>query len=447
MFEKNSKFVLFLATGFLLTNFVASSAQEVGGNLGSSSGVFRSQKPASETKKPVRKQSPPPKPKTSSASAAKNKPAPAKSIKIEKSTTAKRDLTKSGGKNSAPPEKAAATADELFEAAIDEGNSARDERKFADAQRAYERALRLKPRDVRGAYGLANVYADQQRWDEAEKYYRQAVMIEPSNVEANIALSYVLVQPNRGGNVASRFVDAEATARRAIALDNDNPMAYDQLGVALEARGIVNDETEKAYRRAIELKPDYPVAYAHLARLLRKRGHNKDANKAYKKAVELANDVTNLTLVAEVLQSEQRYEESENLLRRILTVDESNPAALYLLGRALLVRQNYVEAEGFLNKSVAISPKTFSVYTALASLYLRTVRYENAENMLLKALPLANESERKQLAGALGLVGDGYLREKKTINAVRAFKKAFELDIANPQLQAKLTAAQSANQQ
>jgi tetratricopeptide (TPR) repeat protein len=446
MFEKNGKFILFLAAGFLLFDFAAANAQEVGGNLGSSSGVFRSQKPARETKKPARKIIPAAKPKTPSVNTAKNKTA-AKTVKIEKSAAAKADSVKIGGKNLSSAEKTGATAEELFEAAIDEGNTRRDERDFAAAQRAYERALKLKPNDIRAAYGLANVYADQQRWDEAEKYYRQAVALEPTNVEANIALSYVLVQPNRGGNVASRFVDAEAAARRAIALDNKNAVAFDQLGVALEARGIVNDSTESAYRRAIELKPDYPVAYAHLARLLRKRGQTKDANKAYKQAVESANDVTNLTLVAEVLQSEQRYEESENLLRRILSVDDSNPAALYLLGRALLVKQNYKEAEVFLNKAITVSPKTFSTYTTLASLYLRTTQYDKAENVLLKALPLASESERKQLAGALGLAGDGYLREKKTIDAVRAFKKAFELDVANPQLQAKLTAAQATNQQ
>ncbi len=424
-------------------NFAAANAQEVGGNLGSSSGVFRSPKPARETKTATRKSPPATKPKTATSA---NRPKPSKSVKIEKAATAKRNPVKAGAKNSTA-EKASANTDDLFESAIDEGNTARDERNFAAAQRAYEQALKLKPRDVRAAYGLATIFADQQRWDEAEKYYRQAVAIEPTNVEANIALSYVLVQPNRGGNVASRFVDAEAAARRAISLDNNNAMAFDQLGVALEARGIVSDATEDAYRRAIELKPHNPVAYAHLARLLRKRGRTKDANKAYKQAVEQANDVTNLTLVAEVLQSEQRYEESENLLRRVLTVDASNPAALYLLGRALLVKQNYSEAENFLRRSAEISPKTFSVYTTLASLYLRATQYEKAENMLLKALPLANDSERKQLAGALGLVGDGYLRNKRTIDAVRALKKAFELDLANPQLQAKLTAAQAANQQ
>jgi tetratricopeptide (TPR) repeat protein len=152
-------------------------------------------------------------------------------------------------------------------------------------------------------------------------------------------------------------------------------------------------------------------------------------------------------LVAEVFQSEQRYEESEALLRRIFTVDETNSTAMFLLGRALLVKQNYDEAEYFLNKSIAVSPKTFSAYTTLASLYLRILKYEKAENTLLTALTLANENDRKQLAGAFGLVGDGYMHEKKIIEAIRVYKKANELDAFNPQLQAKLTAAQSTNRQ
>jgi tetratricopeptide (TPR) repeat protein len=452
MFDKNSKFCLILAASFLLFNFAASNAQELGGTLGASSGIFRSPKSeksaARETKKPARKIAPPVKAKTPTVSAAKPNRAPAKTVKIEKSKTASKNTVRALGKNSetrvkVPP----VDIDELFEIAIDEGNAARDVRDFAESQKAYERALRHKPRDVRASYGLATIYTDQQRWDEAEKYYRQAIALEPTNVDAHIALSYVLVQPNRGGNVASRFVDAEDAARRAIALDVNNAFAYDQLGVALEARGIVSDITENAYRRAIELKPNYPVAHAHLARLLRKKGRNKDANAAYKKSVELANDVTNLMLVAEVLQSEQRFEESETLLRRIFTVDGTNPMAMFLLGRALLIKQNYVEAEDFLNKSIAVSPKTFSTYTALASLYLRILKYEKAENALLTALPLANENERKQLAGAFGLIGDGYLQEKKMIEAIRVYKKANELDAFNPQLQAKLTAAQSTNRQ
>jgi len=50
------------------------------------------------------------------------------------------------------------------------------------------------------------------------------------------------------------------------ATEPKNAIAWDRLGVALQARGLFNNETENAYRRAVELDPQFPVAYAHLAR-------------------------------------------------------------------------------------------------------------------------------------------------------------------------------------
>ncbi|HZH33929.1 MAG TPA: tetratricopeptide repeat protein [Pyrinomonadaceae bacterium] len=449
MFEKKQKLILALTLAFLVLNFTPLSAQEVGGNLGGSTGVFRPKSapktaPAAkrETKTAPRKATPAVKPRPAPV-AAKAKPAPSSKTTIaETSSRNRKSAPKVLPGKEKPP---VANPEELFEDAIEEGNAARDERQFQRAELAYKRTLRQKPRDARAAYGLGNIYSDQQLWDEAEKHYRQAIELQPKNADAYIALSYVLVQPNRGGNVATRFVDAEAAARRAVALDKNNHVAHDQLGVALEARGMINAETENAYQRAIELNPNFPVPYAHLARLLRKKGQQKDANKAYKKAIELANDAPSLILVAEILQTEQRYEESEKLLRRVLTVDSDNPAALFLLGRALLVRQNHAEAESFLLRSLAISPRTVFPHTILGSLYLRTERYEDAEKIFLKALPFASEVERKQLAGALGLVGDGYLLRKQQQNALRVYRKARELDADNPQLDAKIAAAQPIN--
>lgn len=441
MLDKKHKLILTLAATIFFSVTGAISAQEIGANLGGSTGVFRPKNPPTSA---------------SSAGAAKKNASKNASVKAKRAEqAAKSKLTKAAAgkelKNQAPARQANAAKsrrakqppiniEEVFETAIEQGNIERDERNFAAAEKAYLRALEAKPKDWRAHYGLGNIYADQQLWDEAEKRYRQAITLNTLNVEANIALSYVLVQPNRGGNVAERYVEAETAARRAITLDKQNAAAFDQLGVALEARGLIGTETENAYRRAIELNPNYPVAYAHLARLLRKNGRNKEAANAYAKAVELANDVTNLILVAEVLQTEQRYEDSEMLLRRVLTVDETNPPALFLLGRALLVKQNHADAEKFLKRSLAVSPRTFFPYTLLASLYLRTARYDEAEQTLLKAVPLASDTEGKQLAGALSLVGDGFLRQQKTQDALRVFSKARELDPENPQLNAKLNA-------
>jgi tetratricopeptide (TPR) repeat protein len=423
-----------IAAGLLL--FVFSIVAYSQGDLGSSTGVFRPKNPTTKksssttkktttTKKPVVKE-------TTVSSTKKPK---------VKNTTTTRTTT------STKRPTVVLNKEELFEDAIEDGNAARDARNYVAAERAYKRARTLLPKDARAVYGLGNLYVDQQRWEMAEKYYREAIKLDANDVDAYIALSFVLVQPYTTGNLATKYADAERFARRAVQLDAQNPVAYDRLGVALELRGIIDKETEDAYRKAIELDPEYAVAHAHLARLLRKNGLNEEANASYRNAIKYANDVPTMILVAESLQSQQRFGDSEQLLRRALDSDPKNPTALFLLGRALSVLQKYPEAETVLLQSIQISPKSFTPYSILGSVYLRTERYEDAEKTFLKALPLASANEKKQLAGLFGFmgVGDGYMKAKRPKDALRAYRKALELDSNSKEVIAKIEAAKTEN--
>ncbi len=78
---------------------------------------------------------------------------------------------------------------QLFEKLIDDGNIARDDRNYAAAETAYQRARAIKPKDARAAYGLGNLYSDQQRWEEAETAYRTALQLDPKDAIAHVALS------------------------------------------------------------------------------------------------------------------------------------------------------------------------------------------------------------------------------------------------------------------
>src|SRR5688572_20045508 len=272
-----------------------------------------------------------------------------------------------------------AALEEQIEDLLEKGNEFRDARRFAEAESSYQEVLKLKPRDGRAAYGLGNVYSDQQRWDTAETAYRNAVSWSPSDVESLVALSVVLVQPRTGAGNAKRLADAEAFARRAVQIDPKNAVAWDRLGVALQARGILSDETERAYRRAVELDPEFAVAYAHLARVLKKRGRAQEAAPLYEKAATLAKDPATLNLIAESLQAEQQWENSEPILKRALQIDARNPNALYLLGRMLVVFKRYQEAEPHLKLATEISQKAFQPFNLLGRTYLALERYEEAE--------------------------------------------------------------------
>lgn len=385
-------------------------AQDVGADAGGGAGIFRPKNPEIK-KRPAR----PTTPSTRTSSRANRRAA------------------------------AAAANEDKIEELLDKGNQLRDARKFDEAEQAYQGVLTLKARDARAAYGLGNVYTDQRRWEDAETSYRNATEWNASDPSAWLALSVVLVQPRTGADNASRFAEAESAARRAVRLEPKNAVAWDRLGVALQARGVVNAETENAYRKAVELDPEFAVAYAHLARVLRILGKRDEAAPLNERAIGLAKDVGTLNLVAESLQAEQQWDRSEQVLRRALELDSRNPTALLLLGRMLIVVKRYNEAEGYLKTAVEVSPRAFQPHNLLGSAYLAMDRFQDAERVYTQALDLASSGDRQRLGGAFGFegVGDGYMKNKQKSDAARAYQRAIELNPDNKALADKLSKARS----
>jgi len=332
-----------------------------------------------------------------------------------------------------------------FGDALADGNDARDARNFSAAEAAYRRAGNLKPRDGRAHYGLGNVFTDQQRWDDAEKSYRLAVQFTPNDAETLMALSFVLVQPRTGAANAKRFTEAEYFARRATQLQPTNAVAFDRLGAAMMARAIFSADTEAAFRRALELDPGFVVARVHLARVLRRMNRRAEADPLYRSAIEQAKDAPTLVLIADSMQAESRWNDSEPVLRRALQLDARHPGALFLLGRLLAVDKKYEEAERVLKSAVEVNPKSFSARNILGRSYLGLERYDDAMRAYEQAAPLASEADRKQLAGLFGFtgVGDGYMSVDRPKEALRAYERALQLDPDNAELAKKIAAARA----
>jgi tetratricopeptide (TPR) repeat protein len=384
-------------------------AQDVGADVGAGAGIFRARNP--ETKKS-------PKPTAG---------------------------TKPPSRTTGPARPARSNVAERVEDLLDKGNEARDARRFTEAEDAYKEVLKLTPRDARAAYGLGNVYSDQQRWPEAEAAYRNSVTWAPTNADAYIALSVVLVQPRVDGDNAKRFADAESFARKSVQIDPKNAVGWDRLGVALQARGLANSETEHSYRRAIELDPQFAVAYVHLARTLNKMNKYTEAAPMYDKAVELAKDPATLNLIADSLQGEQLWPQSEPVLKKALDLDRNNPTSLLLMGRYLIAYKRYQEAEPYLKSATEVSSRAFLPFNLLGRAYLGMDRFSDAEATYERASELAGTGEKKQLAGMFGFegVGDGYLKSKQKDKAVRAYQRALELDPNNNGAAQKLARARA----
>ena len=356
------------------------------------------------------------------------------------------DAKRSGNANRPPrPRMTPAEIEEKYQDAISDGNDARDARKFAASESSYRAAVNLKPHDARAFYGLGNIYVDQHRWDEAEDAYRKAVEFAATNPEVLMALSFVLVEPRSGAMNAKRLTDAEYFARRATQLQPTSAQAFDRLGAAMIARGIFNNDAEAALRRAVELDPNLVVAKVHLARLLRHTNRSAEADPIYRSAIDQAKDAPTLVLIADSMQSETRWNDSDPVLRRALQMDPKNPGALFLMGRLLSVNRKYAEAEPVLKTAIEVNPKFFPVRNILGRSYLGLERYDDAFRTYEEALPLASEADRKQLAGLFGFggVGDGYMNAGRPKDALRAYERALQLDPGNPELANKIAAARA----
>ncbi|HYY59661.1 MAG TPA: tetratricopeptide repeat protein, partial [Pyrinomonadaceae bacterium] len=277
IFWRSCSLTVALLMGATLTS--VARAQDVGGDLGGAAGIFRPKNPETTSKRRASGIKPP----TGKPPAAAGARRPGGG-----------GGGGGGGRPAATSAASAAALEERVEDALDEGNEARDARRYSEAERLYRSALQIKTREWRAAYALGNIYTDQQRWEEAEKSYRQAVEWNLLSADAQIALSFVLVQPRTGGNSAKRLADAEQAARRAIQLQPSNAIAYDRLGAALEARGVLTGDTEGAYRRAVELDAQSSIAHVHLGHLLRKMNRASEADPFYQRAVELARDAPTL---------------------------------------------------------------------------------------------------------------------------------------------------------
>ena len=114
---------------------------------------------------------------------------------------------------------APAFADADVEAAIKQGNELWKERKFAEAEAVFKKAIAEHPDAKRPYNRLAGLYLIQNEAGKAKNAYQEAITHDPENPRLflGLALAYMHLK---------RFGEAEAMTRRALELNPDSPAAH-----------------------------------------------------------------------------------------------------------------------------------------------------------------------------------------------------------------------------
>ncbi|WP_420456325.1 protein kinase domain-containing protein [Rubrivirga sp.] len=277
---------------------------------------------------------------------------------------------------------------------------------------AGERAVELNPdlSPVRVTLGM--IYKGTGRYADAERELRRALALDDTDALAHQQLGATLYFLGRIG-------EAEGEYRRAIALKPGYWGFYNTLGnVYLYERRF--EEAIAQYRRVVALKPDNPWGYTNIGDAYRNLGRLDSAAVWYRRGVEANPSAAGPTADAytglgRVEFDRRDYGNAVRSFRRAVALDSAESDRWYLLGNAHHFAGQQVEAERAWRRMVALDAQAVEVNPSdengligLAHGYAWTDRPEQARNALrrLEALPQKRPYTHLIMAQAYERLGD-----------------------------------------
>jgi tetratricopeptide (TPR) repeat protein len=165
---------------------------------------------------------------------------------------------------------------------------------------AYEKAAELDPLDPWALKCLADRFNALDRYAEAVKILEQALRKFPSDRVLTLNYATTLQKVGRGAEAGVQLAHAEAMARADAAKDPRDVAARNDVGVALEYQGKL-DDARGAYEKVLQmdgvLASDRALADANIASILAKQHKYAEAATYRQRAYELTKQPADLRLL------------------------------------------------------------------------------------------------------------------------------------------------------
>jgi len=168
----------------------------------------------------------------------------------------------------------------------------------------------------------------------------------------------------------------------ALSLDPRNPLAHNNLGIALEAEGKT-DEAVAHYRQALEASPHNRNARGNLAYALLFRGKKDEAERELRALLEVTpQDPAALDALGEIFLDRGRVAEALPVLESAVRADGSFGKARFDLSRALASSGRVDESIAQAEQAEAAGYREAKLYAHLAWQYLSRNRLDDARRAL-----------------------------------------------------------------
>ena len=196
-------------------------------------------------------------------------------------------------------------------------------------------------------------------YDAADRVFRTIVEQDPAAHQAWLALAVVAI---RAGSPEL----AIEHARRALALDRNNPDYLNQLGIAYGEHGELH-AAEQALRRALKANPSHAGAHHNLAKALQKQGRLDESLKEFERAHTLAPDSVAMRLS---LCGMYRLHGDPRRALAVLRAGELDPAFVPQLADCMADVEGPYAAAAWLRNVLAHQPNSQPAHYALAVMLL-----------------------------------------------------------------------------
>lgn len=307
----------------------------------------------------------------------------------------------------------------------------------AEAEAAFRRLLELTPQDPHARNGLAVALQQQGRAEAADAELRAVLAAHPDFVPAldNLAAS-LLKREN-----LPRAVEAEAFARRSIALDPRSAVAHNNLGSALVQQQRPQEAIPEL-QQALRLRPGYLEATYNLALARIGAGDLAGADAAIRSALKIApNKVGNLVIASNISRELSLGEEALALAQKAHELDPDSAEIEATLAQAWRDQSEFELAEQHMRKA-AESIDSGLYWTMLAHLHWEMGKLDEAKADVAQALRvdpsrvaaravLANAGrcespDDENLKALLGAVDDPNLSDEDRMSVLFAIGKSLD---------------------
>jgi protein O-mannosyl-transferase len=197
--------------------------------------------------------------------------------------------------------------------------------------------------------------------------------------------------------------DSEALFRHALEVTENDYLAHNNLGVALDAKGQ-SDEAIRQYQEAVRLKQDYAPASYNLGVTLYKKGQMDEAIVQLQEAIRLEPDYAEahnnlgnaLFMKGHIEEAIRQYQETLRLKPDYAEIHNN-------LGNALAMKGQTDEAIRQYQEALRLKPDHAQAHYNLGNILLKQGETNEAIRQFLEALRLKPDyaGARKNLAAAL----------------------------------------------